>query len=165
MPDPDGATRRKRRDWSRGEGIIVVAAALLVADLLLLPWHRFALDVDVGNLGIELPSFSYERSGVQSPNAWLGIGALTLAVLMFVQVLTARASPVMARLGELQPVAGPAVLGLLLAKLFTNDELLGAGAWLGVLLGAALALGGYLRTQEAEAPGPARGGASSAGGV
>lgn len=165
MPEPAGPARQSRRAWTRGEAIVVVAGVLLAADLLLLPWHHYALDVDVGNLGIDLPSFSYDRNGVQSPNAWLGMAALGLAVFMVVQVLTAKASPAMARLGELQAVAGPAVLGLLLAKLFTNDEFLGRGAWLGVLLGTGMAVGGYLCSQEAPAPRPATGGASPAGGV
>lgn len=149
MAQPEAVARRSWRGWTRGEGVVVVAGILLVADLLLLPWHHYALNVDVGNLGIELPRFSFDRNGVQSPNAILGIAALVLAALMVVQVLAAKASPAMPKLGQLHLIAGPAVLGLLLAKLFSNDDFLGSGAWLGVLLGIALAVGGYLLSQEA----------------
>ena len=148
MAQPEASAPRSWRGWTRGEGIIVVAGILLVADLLLLPWHHYALNVDVGNLGIDLPTFSLDRNGVQSPNAGFGIAALLLTVLMVVLVLAAKARATPPTLGQLHLIAGPGVLGLLLAKLFSNDEFLGSGAWLGVLLAMGLAVGGYLASQD-----------------
>lgn len=141
---------------------------MLIADLVLLPWHHYALNVDTGGLPITLPSFALDRTGVESPDAQLGIGALLLAGLMVMHVLAAKASSAVPRLAFLHLIVGPGALGLLVAKLLSDDEFLGPGAWLGVLFGAALALGGYLVSQEAAlmaggtvggtAAGPATGG-------
>lgn len=131
--------------------MIVLGAMLLIADLILLPWHHYALHVDLGNLGIRLPQFSYNRSGVQSPHAELGVLGLIVAALMAAQVVLAKLSrgPGLTGLAQLQLVAGPAVLALLVSKFFSDSTFLGAGAWLGLLLGVLLTLGGYLRSQEA----------------
>jgi len=149
MPEPKVAARRTWRGWTRGEGLIVVTSLLLTADLVLLPWHHYALHVNVANLGVQLPKFAYDRSGVQSPNPLLGVASLVIALLMAAQVLAAKARPELARLAGVHLVAGPAALGLLISKLFSDDTFLGIGAWLGLLLGAALGLGGYMRSHEA----------------
>lgn len=140
---------RSWRGWTRGEGLVVVAGILLIADLVLLPWHHYALNVNTGDLPIELPTFALDRTGVESPDAQLGIGALVLAGVMVVQLLAAKATSAVPKWAFLHLIVGPAAFGLLAAKLLSDDQFLGAGAWLGQLLGAALALGGYFFSQEA----------------
>lgn len=140
---------RSWRGWTRGEGLIVVAGTLLIADLVLLPWHHYALNLNTGDLPLELPTFALDRTGVQSPDSQLGIGALVLTGLMVVQLLAAKATSAVPKLAFLHLIVGPAAFGLLAAKLLSDDQFLGAGAWLGQLLGAAVALGGYFFSQEA----------------
>lgn len=152
MAEPGVATPRTWKGWTRGEGIVIVAGMLLAIDLLVLPWHHYFVDVDTGSLGIELPTFSYDRTGVQTPNPGFGIAALVLALGMVVQVVAARYVRSVPKMGQIHLLAGPAVFGLLLAKLIIDDEFLGTGAWLGLLLGAAMGLGGYLLSQDAPAP-------------
>jgi len=151
MAESGAAARRTWRGWSRGEALIVGGAVLLAADLILLPWHHYALHIDVSNLGVDIPGFSYDRNGVQAPHAALGILGVLIAALMAAQVVVARArpGPAVTRLAQVQLVAGPAVLALLLSKFFSDSDFLGVGAWLALLLGVALALGGYLRSLEA----------------
>lgn len=129
----------------------MAAAMLLVADLLVLPWHHYFVHVDTANLGIQLPSFSYNRTGVQSPNASLGIVAVAVAAVMAVQVVVVRLTRPTPRMVQVHLVLGPAVFGLLIAKTLGDNNFLGVGAWLGLLFGAALALGGVLVGQDAPA--------------
>ncbi len=128
-----------------GEKVVVVAGTLLVVDLLFLPWHDLIV--------------LRHRTGVQSPHAFWGVMALLLAVAMVAGVLVSRVSA--ARLPDLpwprgQAVfgAGVAVAALLALKLVIETSLLGIGAWLGVLLGGAMAYGGFLVRQEEAALGP-----------
>jgi hypothetical protein len=146
----DGSTGRRR--WTRGEATVVVAGALLVLDLLVAPWHRFGIEAsDLEQFGIELPGFQLDRRGVQDPQGSFGVAAAVLAALMVIQVVVTKFSTAMPRVGHLHLIAGAVVLGVLVAKLITNDDFLGVGAWLGVALAAALAYGGFLLSQEAAA--------------
>lgn len=156
MADADAPARGGRR-WTQGERITIVMGLLLVGDLLLLPWHHFAIDVSAAkSLGVTLPSFSYDRNGAQAPHAYFGIAALILAAGMVIQIVATKVSAAVPRLSQIHLIAGSAILGLLLAKLLSNDQFLGAGAYVGVLLGAGLAFGGFLLSQEADAAaGPA----------
>ena len=149
MAEPDVAPPRTWKGWTRGELIVIVAGVLLAVDLLVLPWHHYFVDVDTGSLGIELPTFSYDRTGVQTPNPGFGIAALVLALGMVVQVVAARYVRAMPSMGQIHLLVGPSVFGLLLAKMLSDDNFLGTGAWLGLLLGAAMGIGGYLLSQEA----------------
>lgn len=126
-------------------GLLVVGAgALLVLDLVLLPWHRYDVDVSAADLGIDLPSFRLDRTGVQSPDAALGLAAALLAAAaVALVVLHGVRRPPQAEL-----VAGSVALGLLMAKLFSDTAFLGIGAYAGVALGAALCLGGLLLARE-----------------
>lgn len=152
MAEPKVVVPRTWKGWTRAEGIVIVAGILLALDLLLLPWHHYFVNVDTPNLGIELPSFSYDRTGVQTPNPGFGVGALVLSLAMVVQVVAAKFVRAVPKMRDIHLVLGPAVLGLLLAKMFTDDNFLGTGAWLGVLLGVAMAVGGYLLSQDAPPP-------------
>ena len=104
-------------------------------------------------IGIQLPTFSLNRTGVQTPDSNLGIGALVLTVAMVLQVLATKVNPTIATWPTFHLVVGPAALGLLVAKLLVDDNFLGAGAWSGIAVGVGVAVGGYVVSQEV----PARG--------
>ncbi len=148
MAEPSVPRTRTWKGWTRGEGVVVVSGALLVLDLLVLPWHHYFVDVQTPNLGIELPTFSYDRTGVQTPNPGFGIAAAVLAAAMVVQVVAAKFLRAVPPMRQIHLVVGPAVFGLLLAKMLVDDNFLGTGAWVGLLLGAAVGVGGYLLSQE-----------------
>ena len=146
----DGEARTGRR-WSRGETIVVVAGALLVIDLLLAPWHRFAIDVDLEQFGVELPGFRLDRRGVQNPQAFFGIASVVVAAIMVLQIVATKVLASVPRVEQLHLVAGAIVLGLVGAKLMANNDFLAYGAWFGIALAAALAYGGFLLSQETSA--------------
>lgn len=139
---------RTGRGWTRGEAIIVVAGTLLIVDLLFAPWHRFAIDVNLEQFGVELPSFRLDRRGVQNPQAFFGIASAVVAALMALQIVAAKVSAAVPRAEQIHLVAGAVVLGLIVAKLMANNDFLAMGAWLGTALAAALAYGGFLLSQE-----------------
>lgn len=135
--------------WTRGERIVVGAGVLLLADLLLLPWHRYAIDTgQLAQLGIKVPSFNFDRTGVESPRAVLGILGAVVAAAMVIQVVAAKLTARVPRSGRVHLIAGPVVFGLLGAKLLTDDTFLAPGAWLGIVLAASLAYGGMIMSQE-----------------
>src|SRR5919206_2952448 len=71
--------------WSQGRRIVTFVGILLVADLCLLPWHHFALHIDLGQVGLQnVPGVEIDRAAVRSPNGYLGIGAVMLTVLLIV---------------------------------------------------------------------------------
>ena len=145
--DPDSPVRAKRT-WTRGERIVLVAGVLLVVDLLVAPWHHVSLDPQLEQFGIQVPSLTYDRRAIQDPQSFLGRAALILAAAMVLQVAAAKLIPRVPRWEQIHLVAGPVVLGLLVAKLIANNDFLGVGAWAGLALGALLAYGGFLLSQE-----------------
>ena len=126
----------------------MAAGALLVLDLVLLPWHRFGIDVNLEQFGVELPSFRLDRRGVQDPQAFFGIASAVVATLMVVHIVATKVVSTVPRSEQLHLVAGAVVLGLVVAKLLANNDFLAVGAWLGIALAAALAYGGFLLSQE-----------------
>ncbi len=146
MAERPGASTSARR-WTRAEAIIVVAGLLLAADLLALPWHHYHLDL--GNLGVQVPTFDLRRTGVQSPQAAFGVAALVLALAMAVHIAVTKLPVNVPRLVEVHLVAGALTLGLVLAKLLADRDFLGTGAWAGAALALALAYGGFALSQEA----------------
>jgi hypothetical protein len=141
---PPGA----RRTWTRGERMVVVAGALLVLDLALAPWHHITLSADLAQFGIEVPSVAYDRKAIQDPQSFFGRAALVIAAAMVLQVVAAKLVTAVPRWEQVHLLAGPAVLGLLIAKLIANHEFLGLGAWAGLVLAAILAYGGFILSQE-----------------
>ena len=129
----------------------MVAGILLVADLLALPWHHYRLDM--ADLGLDVPSFTLKRTGVQDPQAAFGIAAAGIALGMVAHTLVAKLSADLPRAEQVHLVAGAVVLGLVLAKLVADREFLGTGAWVGTGLAFALAYGGFALSQESEAVG------------
>ena len=135
---------------SRGERIIVIAGVLLVIDLLFLPWHS----INVPYIG------SVDRNAISSPNALLGFLAALAAAAMVAQVIVSKFTS--ATLPELpvpwpraHMIGGLVVVGLLLLKLVLQTSFLGFGAYLGVLIAAGLAFGGYTVNQESSRAGTA----------
>src|SRR5687767_13550034 len=59
-----------------GERIVLVAGAVLVIDLIFLPWHSVDLGVT-----------TFTRSGIESPNGFYGILALLLVLVMIIQIV------------------------------------------------------------------------------
>jgi hypothetical protein len=136
------------RHWTRGDVVIVAAGVLLALDLLTLPWHHYRLDT--AELGIDMPAFNLERTGVQSPQAALGIAAVAIALGMAAHTLLAKLTSDLPRLEQVHLVAGAVVLGRVLAKLLANRDFLGAGAWVGTALACALAYGGFALSLESD---------------
>jgi hypothetical protein len=129
---------------TKGDKIVAGAGLLLIIDLLFLPWHK----INVAGI------LSVSRTGVQSPNSFYGILALLLAIVMVAQVVLSRLTSVKLPdipipWGQVHLVAGIAVFALLVLKLLVETSYLAFGAFLGVLLAAALAFGGYTISQEA----------------
>ncbi len=128
---------------TQGERIVLVAGLLLIIDLLFLPWHH----IDLGVLG------SADRKGVQSPNSFYGVLALLLAIVMVGQIAATKlANAKLPALpigwGQVHMIAGIAILVLLLLKLVVETDFLGFGAYLGILLAAAIAFGGFSINKE-----------------
>ncbi|MEO6206860.1 MAG: hypothetical protein ABIP77_02750 [Candidatus Limnocylindrales bacterium] len=122
-----------------GEKIIGGAGIVLVLDLILFPWHDFVL---------------LTRTGIQSPNAFWGVLALLVAIAMVAVVVvtrftTTKVPDLPVPLGQAMFIAGIVVAALLLLKLITETRLLAFGAYLGILLGGAMAYGGFLYRKEA----------------
>ena len=139
------------RRWSRGERIVTTAGVLFSANVLLLPWHHYSLDLSGNRFGVDVPSFRIDRTGVQNPYALLGMAALAVAIAMVILTVSAKLRPAVPRRGQIHVVAGAVVLGLVVAKLLANHDFLGIGAWFGLALALGLAYGGYSLNQEANA--------------
>src|SRR5215213_3990393 len=101
---------RPGRGWTPGEALVVAAGALLVLDLVLAPWHRLSLDVNLDQFGVELPSFRLDRRGVQNPQAFFGIASAVLASLMVIHVVATKVLSSVRRADQLHLVAGAVVL-------------------------------------------------------
>lgn len=128
---------------TRGERFVVVAGGLLLVSLAFFPWHRFEFARFLGG--------DPRRTGLQTPNALQGTLAFLITVAMVAQVVMTRytnqkVNPALARL---QPAAGLAVVGTLAWKLASELSSLSVGAYLGVILGGALAYGAFIMAKEA----------------
>ncbi|HEY1540152.1 MAG TPA: hypothetical protein VGF63_12195 [Solirubrobacteraceae bacterium] len=130
---------------SQGDRVVLGVGIVLIVDLLFLPWYH----VDLGGLvGIDST-----RSAVQSPNAGYGLIAFLVVLVMVGQIVASKLMS--ANLpdppvpwGQVHLFAGAVVLLLLLLKLVAETSFLGFGSYLGLLLAAGLAYGGYLVNQE-----------------
>lgn len=126
-----------------GEKIVGGAGIALVLDLLLFPWHN----IDIGIV-------SFSRSGIESPNGLWGVLAMLVAIAMVAVVVVTRFTSAKVPdlpfpLGQGMFIGGIAVAALLFIKLVSETEFLGVGAYLGILLGGAMAYGGFLYRKEA----------------
>jgi hypothetical protein len=135
---------------SQGERIVLIGGLALIFDLLVLPWHSVDLH------GLDL-AFDPTRTAVQEPNAAYGVVAVVLASIMVLQILLARLTPAglpgpAALWAQVHLIAGVFVGVVLLVKLFRETEILGYGAYSGVLGGVLVAYGGYCIAREAGTP-------------
>ncbi|HEY3239212.1 MAG TPA: hypothetical protein VGL92_06605 [Acidimicrobiia bacterium] len=138
---------------SLGERILGGAGVFLILDLLFLPWHR----ISVGIPGIA--RITESRSGLQSPNGFLGLLAFLVVAALVAHVVISEFTkmelpeiPVSWGQADLLGAAGVAVL--LLLKLVMETDFLGFGAWLAILAAGVLVYGGFLRNQEMSTPSP-----------
>jgi hypothetical protein len=134
---------------SQGERIVLVAGVLLIADLLLLPWH----DIELGG-GLE-GLVDTTLTAVQEPYAAYGVVALVLTAVMVGQIVLTRLLSV--RLpapgvpwAAVHLVAGIFVAVVLVIKLVRLTDSLGYGAYSGVLAGILVAYGGWSIAREAD---------------
>lgn len=133
---------------TKGDRIVLVAGLLLIIDLLFFPWHNYKASA----LGF---SVSVKRSGVQSPESFYGVLALLIAIVMAGQIVvakftTAKLPALPIPWSRIHLIAGAAAFVLLLLKLLVNTDYLSFGAYLGILLGAGLAFGGFTISKEPE---------------
>lgn len=144
--------------WSQGRRMVVVFGVLLVVDLCFLPWHHFALSIDLGEVGLSnVEGVSISRTAVQSPHSYLGMGATVVTAVLAILAIAGKVgvAPGASSRGsgplvqQLPLIVGPGVLGTLAAKLFANSDYMAPGAWIGMALAAGLAYGGVLLSQEA----------------
>ena len=133
---------------SPGQRIMSLAGLLLLVDLLFLPWHR--ISIGIGTFG-----FTSSRTGLQSPNGFLGLMAALVAVAIVARIVLSEFTavklptlPVGWERAEL--LAGAAVVALVVLKLLLETSYLSIGAWLAVPLAAAVLYGGYQRSREIE---------------
>jgi hypothetical protein len=80
-----GLERLSREDW-----LICVVAALLVLDLLVLPWFSFGATITVGSAKV---SIGGSATAVDAPDAWLGVLALMATAFVIADLVTERLSP------------------------------------------------------------------------
>lgn len=139
---------------TQADRIVLVAGVLLIVNLLFLPWHHIDLGGSLGRLGLDVTGVdtSFSRSGVQSPNAAYGLLAVIVAAVMVGQVAASKLFGAQlpdppAPWSQIHFIAGCVVLALLVIKLLAETTALGFGSYLGVLLAAALAFGGYSMRQ------------------
>ena len=131
---------------SMAERIMSLAAVLLLLDLFLLPWHR--ISIGIGDF-----AFTSSRSGVESPNGFLGLLAAIVAIAVVARIMLAKFSTVTLPAlpvsdQQLDLIGGAALVGLVLLKLVLETSFLSVGAWLAVPLSGAVLYGGYLRSRE-----------------
>ena len=133
------------KNLSLGERIMSIAGVLLLFDLIFLPWHR-----------IELGILTVSRSGLQSPNGFLGLLAALVVVAILARIVVSEFTTIeLPRLPvsweQADLFAAAAVAALLVLKLVLETSFLAAGAWLAIPLAAALLYGGYQRSRETPA--------------
>ena len=125
---------------------MLVAGVLLIADLLLLPWHDIALGGDLEQL------VDTTVTAVQQPYAGYGIAAVLLTAVMIAlvlaRVLAVRLPDVPLPWSQIHLILGIFVAVVLVVKLVRLTDSLGYGAYSGVLAGLLVAYGGYLIARE-----------------
>lgn len=131
---------------SQGERIVLVAGALLIADLLLLPWY----DIDLGVLD---EAVNTTATGVEQPYAGYGLAAVVLTALMIAQIALAKLLSVRmpqppVPWSQIHLILGIFVAVVLVIKLVRLTDSLGYGAYSAILAGILVAYGGYRIASE-----------------
>jgi len=145
--------RLSREDW-----IICGVAALLVFDLMVLPWFSFGATISVGSTTVAIGG---SATAVDAPDAFLGVLALLSCAFLFADLVTERLSP-QTRLPTVarDRVTGRFAIactaaGLLAFKFILHLGRFGElalGFWIGLLLVAGLVA--LTRRARLEAPAP-----------
>jgi hypothetical protein len=151
MPDHDQEVTMDLKKLSLGERILSAAGIIVIIDLLFLPWHHISVRLS----GVTIASAN--RSGVSSPNGFLGLLALLVAVAIVAHIVVSEFTKVeLPKLpvtwGQADLIGAAVVAALLVLKLVLKTDFLGFGAWLGVISAGALVYGGVRRLQETQAP-------------
>jgi len=131
--------RLSREDW-----ILAGVAAVLVLDLLLLPWFSFGATINVGSTAV---SIGGSLTAVDAPDAWLGVLAVLTCAFVIADLGFERLSPetrlpsIAADRETTRYILACATAGLIVLKFLFHIGRFGElalGFWLGVLLAAAL---------------------------
>ena len=131
--------RLTREDW-----LLVGVAVFLIFDLLVLPWFSFGATISVGSATV---SIGGSLTGVDAPDAWLGVLALLACAFLVADLAFERLSPE-TQLPSIAPdrettrfVLACVAAGLIALKFVFHLGRFGElalGFWLAVLLVAAL---------------------------
>ena len=135
--------RLTREDW-----VLASVAVLLIFDLLLLPWFSFGATIRVGSgAGAANLAIGGSLTGVDAPDAWLGVLALLTCAFLVADLGFERLSPE-TQLPSIAPdrettryVLACVAAGLIAVKFVFHLGRFGElalGFWLAVLLVAAL---------------------------
>jgi hypothetical protein len=157
MDDPGGLEEETVVDLkqlSLGERVLAATSLFLWLDLMFLPWHRIIISIPGATRVTE------STSGIQAPNAFLGLLALVLVAGLLAQVIlsnltSVRLPEIPMSWGRADLLAAGGVAGLLVLKLVLETSFLGIGAWLALAAAAGLVLGAFLYNQELTEPRPA----------
>jgi hypothetical protein len=146
--------RLSREDWVLG-----TLTVLLILDLLVLPWFSFGATISVGSTTV---SIGGSLTGVDAPDAWLGVLALLSCAFLVADLGFERLSPetklpsIAADRETTRYVLACAAAGLIAVKFVFHLGRFGElalGFWLAVLLVAALvAMTRRLRQTEPATP-------------
>jgi hypothetical protein len=122
--------------------VVVVACALLLFDLLFLPWYNRSFVI----------GYTVERTALEPPQGWLAVLAwLATAALLAETVLSRMSQRGLPRLAvpwsRVQIMQGAAILVLVVLKLLFTAHY-AWGSWLGVLLAGAVGYGAWVANHE-----------------
>ena len=127
---------------STGERLVLGAGALLVLDLLFLPWYHAQTLI----AGVSV--YAVDRTALEPPFGLLAVLAWLATIALLAQILIPRLGHrSLPRLSwswsRIALVEGLAILGLLVIK-FLVTGYLAFGAWVGILLAGAVAYGTWV---------------------
>jgi drug/metabolite transporter (DMT)-like permease len=131
--------RITREDW-----VIIAVAAVVIFDLLALPWFSFGATITVSSATF---SIGGSLTGVDAPDAWLGVLALLACAFLLGDLATERLSPqtrlpsIVADRETSRFILACVAAGLIAVKFVLHIGRFGElalGFWLAVLLVAAL---------------------------
>jgi hypothetical protein len=131
--------RVTRDDW-----VLAGVAALLIFDLLVLPWFSFGATINVGTATV---SIGGSLTGADAPDAWLGVLAVMACAFLLGDLATERLSPetTVPSLAADRPTArfvlassAAALIALKFVFHLGRFGELALGFWLAVMLVAAL---------------------------
>jgi hypothetical protein len=139
--------------------MVIAVAAILMFDLLVLPWFSFGATINVGSATI---SIGGSLTGADAPDAWLGVLAVLACAFLIADLALERLSPEtkVPTVSQDRPttrfVLACAAAGLIALKFMFHIGRFGElalGFWLAVLLVAAL-VAMTRRARRADAPAP-----------